>query len=139
MIVEKNSCSRNFRELLATPNNSRPVSITNLTKGKHDERVRCPILYFLILAFSVCQLDGDTAPLSKYSKSTHRSATPEKKRKQRDEDERASANKWFAKEEKAAIQAYILDRELEILIILEGIDTTTGEYNNNPRIIGICF
>ncbi len=41
---------------------------------------------------------------------------------------------WFAREEKSAIQAYILDRELEILIILEGIDTTTGEYNSiNPQ------
>ncbi len=46
---------------------------------------------------------------------------------QEDKDEMAVAsNMWFTKEEKSAIQAYILDRELEILIILEGIDTTTG-------------
>ncbi len=118
---------------METPNIDKPVSITNLTKGKHDECVCCPILYFLILAFSVCQLDGDTVPLSKYSKSTHHSAMPLERQKKGDEDERISTNEWFAKEEKGAIQAYILDRELEILIILEGIDTTTGEYNNNPK------
>jgi hypothetical protein len=40
--------------------------------------------------------------------------------------EAMTANTWFAREEKAAIQAYMLDRELEVLVIVEGIDMSTG-------------
>ncbi len=130
---------QNSRELFEKTSICRPVSITKLTKGKHDEHVGCHTSCILILAFSVCELDGDTVPLSKYSKSTHRSAVREARPKRKHDDKIASASEWFAKEEKSAIQAYILDRELEILVILEGIDTATGEYNNNPRVAGICF
>ncbi len=69
--------------------------------------------------------------MSKFDKYTNSPTALVKDSKQRDKNERAvTANMWFSKEEKSAIQAYILDRELEILIILEGIDTTTGEYYN---------
>lgn len=33
---------------------------------------------------------------------------------------------WFAREERKAIDAYVQDRELEVVVILEGIDTSTG-------------
>lgn len=35
-------------------------------------------------------------------------------------------SQWFAKEERKAINAYIQDRELEVVVILEGTDTSTG-------------
>ncbi|CAM9659452.1 unnamed protein product, partial [Ectocarpus fasciculatus] len=39
---------------------------------------------------------------------------------------RLSAGQWFAREERKAIDAYIQDRELEVVVILEGTDTSTG-------------
>lgn len=37
-----------------------------------------------------------------------------------------SAAQWFAREERKAIDAYVQDRELEVVVILEGTDTSTG-------------
>lgn len=39
---------------------------------------------------------------------------------------RLSAGQWFAREERKAIDAYVQDRELEVVVILEGTDTSTG-------------
>lgn len=39
---------------------------------------------------------------------------------------RLNAGQWFAREERKAIDAYIQDRELEVVVILEGTDTSTG-------------
>lgn len=39
---------------------------------------------------------------------------------------RLSAGQWFAQEERKAIDAYVQDRELEVVVILEGTDTSTG-------------
>lgn len=33
---------------------------------------------------------------------------------------------WFAREERKAIDAFLQDRELEVVVILEGTDTSTG-------------
>lgn len=40
--------------------------------------------------------------------------------------DRLSAGQWFAREERKAIDAYVQDRELEVVVILEGTDTSTG-------------
>ncbi|CAM9642852.1 unnamed protein product [Ascophyllum nodosum] len=37
-----------------------------------------------------------------------------------------SAAQWFAREERKAIDAFLQDRELEVVVILEGTDTATG-------------
>ena len=39
---------------------------------------------------------------------------------------RLSPAQWFAQEERKAVEAYIQDRELEVVVILEGTDTSTG-------------
>lgn len=39
---------------------------------------------------------------------------------------RLSSAQWFAQEERKAVEAYIQDRELEVVVILEGTDTSTG-------------
>lgn len=39
---------------------------------------------------------------------------------------RLSAGQWFAREERKAIDAYVQDRELEVVVVLEGTDTSTG-------------
>ncbi|KAG5190243.1 hypothetical protein JKP88DRAFT_175800 [Tribonema minus] len=36
------------------------------------------------------------------------------------------AKLWFAQEERRAIAAFVKDRELEVVVIVEGIDTSTG-------------
>ncbi|CAM9267867.1 unnamed protein product [Ectocarpus sp. 8 AP-2014] len=46
---------------------------------------------------------------------------------------RLNAGQWFAREERKAIDAYIQDRELEVVVILEGTDTSTGSTVQQAR------
>ena len=39
---------------------------------------------------------------------------------------RLTPAQWLAQEERKAVEAYIQDRELEVVVILEGTDTSTG-------------
>ena len=53
--------------------------------------------------------------------------------------ERLSAGQWFAREERKAIDAYVQDRELEVVVILEGTDTSTGSTVQVPPLLAQTY